>query len=119
MHHPRQSVSPHKKQPSEKPIDAIKELTQNETQPTHRYTIPQHVSLNDFNRWGFYVEDNCYVFRNKKGDDFVTHSNFVMAPLFHIESPINAKRLYEIKNRHNLVKFVWQERESPQPAQLQ
>jgi DNA primase catalytic core len=87
-------------------VDAIKELSQNETQPTHRYTIPQHVSLNDFNRWGFYVEDNCYVFRNKKGDDFVTHSNFVMAPLFHIESPINAKRLYEIKNRHHLVKIV-------------
>jgi DNA primase catalytic core len=86
--------------------DAIKELTKDEPQNTHRYTIPQHVSLNDFNRWGFYVEDNCYVFRNKKGDDFVTHSNFVMSPLFHIESPINAKRLYEIKNRHNLVKIM-------------
>jgi DNA primase catalytic core len=86
--------------------DAIKVLTKDEPQNTHRYTIPQHVSLNDFNRWGFYVEDNCYVFRNKKGDDFVTHSNFVMAPLFHIESPINAKRLYEIKNRHNLVRIM-------------
>jgi DNA primase len=86
--------------------DAIKELTKDEPKNTHRYTIPQHVSLNDFNRWGFYVENNCYVFRNKKGDDFVTHSNFVMAPLFHIESPINAKRLYEIKNRHNLVKIM-------------
>ncbi len=87
-------------------VDAIKELSQNEPQPTHRYSIPPHVSLSDFNRWGFYVEDNCYVFRNKKGDDFVTYSNFVMAPLFHIESTINAKRLYEIKNRHNLVKIV-------------
>ncbi len=86
--------------------DAIKELTQNETPIAQKYSVPQHVSLNDFNRWGFYVEDNCYVFRNKKGDDFVTHSNFVMAPLFHIESTINAKRLYEIKNRHNLVKIV-------------
>ena len=86
--------------------DAIKELTQNEPQTTSRYNIPPNVSLNDFNRWGFYVEDNCYVFRNKKGDDFVTHSNFVMTPLFHIESSINAKRLFEIKNRHNLVKVV-------------
>ncbi len=86
--------------------DAVKELTQDEPKKTHQYTVPKDVSLNDFNRWGFYVENNCYVFRNKKGDDFVTHSNFVMAPLFHIESPINAKRLYEIKNRHNLVKIM-------------
>nr|WP_319401816.1 DNA primase [uncultured Carboxylicivirga sp.] len=86
--------------------DAIKELSRDEPKKASRYTIPQHVSLNDFNRWGFYVENNCYVFRNKKGDDFVQHSNFVMTPLFHIESPINAKRLYEIKNRHNLVKIV-------------
>ncbi len=68
--------------------------------------MPKDVSLNDFNRWGFYVENNCYVFRNKKGDDFVKHSNFVMSPLFHIESTMNAKRLYEIKNRHNLVKII-------------
>ena len=86
--------------------DALKEFARDESGNQQRYTVPKHVSLNDFNRWGFYVEDNCYVFRNKKGDDFVTHSNFVMAPLFHIESPINAKRLYEIKNRHNLVRII-------------
>ena len=86
--------------------DSLKEIIKDEPQTNQRYNIPKHVSLNDFNRWGFYVEDNCYVFRNKKGDDFVTHSNFVMSPLFHIESTINAKRLYEIKNRHNLVKIV-------------
>jgi DNA primase catalytic core len=86
--------------------DAIKELAKDEPKKTQQYNIPKDVSLNDFNRWGFYVENNSYVFRNKKGDDFVTHSNFVMSPLFHIESPINAKRLYEIKNRHNLVKIM-------------
>ncbi len=86
--------------------DAIKEFTKDEPKRSHRYNIPEHVSLNKFDRWGFYVENNCYVFRNKKGDDFVHHSNFVMTPLFHIESPINAKRLYEIKNRHNLVKII-------------
>ncbi|MEN8883683.1 MAG: DNA primase [Flavobacteriaceae bacterium] len=85
--------------------DALKDCSK-ENVKTNKYTVPKHVSLNDFNRWGFYVEDNCYVFRNKKGDDFVHHSNFVMAPLFHIESTINAKRLYEIKNKHNLVKVV-------------
>ncbi len=86
--------------------DAIKELVKDEPKKSYRYSIPEHVSLNEFNRWGFYVENNCYVFRNKKGDDFIKHSNFVMSPLFHIESPINAKRLYEIKNCHNLVKIV-------------
>ncbi|WP_075603943.1 DNA primase [Saccharicrinis aurantiacus] len=86
--------------------DAVKELCKDEPKRSQQYTIPKDVSLNEFNRWGFYVENNCYVFRNKKGDDYVTHSNFVMAPLFHIESPINAKRLYEIKNRHNLVKIM-------------
>ncbi|MCU4176436.1 DNA primase [Carboxylicivirga sp. N1Y90] len=86
--------------------DAIKELSRDEPKKSQRYNIPEHVSLSNFNRWGFYVENNCYVFRNKKGDDYVHHSNFVMTPLFHIESPINAKRLYEIKNRHNLVKII-------------
>ena len=86
--------------------DAIKELNKDQPKKTHQYNIPKDVSLNNFSRWGFYVEDNCYVFRNKKGDDFVKHSNFVMSPLFHIESTINAKRLYEIKNRHNLVKIM-------------
>ncbi|WP_430811611.1 MULTISPECIES: DNA primase [unclassified Carboxylicivirga] len=86
--------------------DALKELTKDEPKNTHRYTVPKDVSLNEFNRWGFYVENNCYVFRNKKGDDFVKHSNFVMSPLFHIESTMNAKRLYEIKNCHNLVKII-------------
>ncbi len=86
--------------------DAIKELSRNEPKKTYQYNIPEHVSLKDFNHWGFYVENNCYVFRNKKGDDFVKHSNFVMTPLFHIESTINAKRLYEIRNQHNLVKII-------------
>ncbi len=86
--------------------DELKELTKDEPKNAHRFTVPKDVSLNDFSRWGFYVENNCYVFRNKKGDDFVTHSNFVMSPLFHIESTMNAKRLYEIKNRHNLIKIV-------------
>ena len=86
--------------------DAIKDQNREEPKSKGKYTIPKHVSLEDFNRWGFYVEDNSYVFRNKKGDDFVTHSNFVMTPLFHIESTINAKRLYEIKNIHNIVKII-------------
>lgn len=86
--------------------DALKELVKEESQKTPKYNVPKHVSFNDFKRWGFYVQDNCYVFRNNKGDDFVTHSNFIMTPLFHIESTLNAKRLFEIRNCHNLVKII-------------
>jgi DNA primase catalytic core len=56
------------------------------------------VSLSEFNKWGFYTENNCYIFRNKKGDDFITCSNFIMTPLFHIKDKLNAKRLFELIN---------------------
>lgn len=86
--------------------DALKELTKEEVKQESRYNIPKHVSLDEFNRWGFYVENNSYVFMGKKGNSYEAHSNFTMTPLFHIESPLNAKRLYEIKNKHNLVKII-------------
>ena len=86
--------------------DALKELTKDEVKKESRYNIPKHVSLDEFNRWGFYVENNSYVFMGKKGNSYEAKSNFTMTPLFHIESPLNAKRLYEIKNKHNLVKII-------------
>lgn len=60
--------------------------------------IPDHVSLSDFERYGFYEDHNCYYFRTNKG--IHPGSNFIMKPLFHIKSTINAKRLYIIKNEH-------------------
>jgi len=84
----------------------LKDFRNEEPQPTQRYAVPHHVSLDDFQKWGFYVDNNCYVFRNRKGDDLVYCSNFVMTPLFHIESSINAKRLFEIKNQFNHIKII-------------
>lgn len=47
-------------------------------------------------KYGFYEKDNQYYFNVKEG--YVSGSNFVMKPLFHIQSVINAKRMYEITN---------------------
>lgn len=49
-------------------------------------------------KYGFYIERNCYWFYSLKGNSFFQGSNFVMEPLFHIVSTINAKRLYRLKN---------------------
>lgn len=49
-------------------------------------------------KYGFYIEKNCYYFYAVKSDNFFKGSNFIMEPLFHIESTVNAKRLYRIRN---------------------
>jgi DNA primase len=58
--------------------------------------IPKHVSLSDYERFGFYIDRNCYFFKSKY--DIICGSNFIMEPLFHIASVLNAKRLYRIRN---------------------
>ena len=60
--------------------------------------LPSHVKLRDFEKFGFYENDNCYYFRGAQGIHQL--SNFVMRPLFHIVSTINAKRLFEIENEY-------------------
>ncbi|MBQ4441610.1 MAG: DNA primase [Bacteroidales bacterium] len=57
-------------------------------------------------KYGFYIEKNCYWFYSLKGDNFFKGSNFVMEPLFHIGSTINAKRLYRLKNVFNHVQVL-------------
>ena len=77
--------------------DALKELKKSEEKSVYcAKPIPANVSLNDFDRYHFYVDDNCYFFRTKDG--VMEGSNFIMEPLFHIASTINAKRLYRITN---------------------
>lgn len=61
--------------------------------------IPSNVSLEEYNERGFYVHNNCMYFADKKGQP-ERRSNFIMTPLFHIPSTINAKRIYEVKNNH-------------------
>lgn len=68
--------------------------------------IPQGVTFEEIDEWGFYSDNNCYYFRDRKGENWVAKSNFIMRPLFLIESTINAKRLYEVENYKGVVKIL-------------
>jgi len=67
--------------------------------------IPANVSLDEYYERGFYVDRNCMYFQDAKGNP-KQQSNFTMTPLFHIESTVNAKRLYEVKNNHGTVRVI-------------
>ena len=57
-------------------------------------------------KYGFYEEKNGYYFYAPKGQGFFQGSNFTLEPLFHIESTVNAKRLYRLKNEYGVVKVL-------------
>ena len=59
-----------------------------------------------FTKYGFYVRDHCYWFHSLKGEGMFQGSNFDLKPLFHIESTVNAKRLYEITNTYGVTKVL-------------
>lgn len=59
-----------------------------------------------YTKYGFYEKEHCYWFHNPKGEGMFEGSNFVMEPLFHIESTINAKRLYRITNTFGITRVV-------------
>jgi DNA primase catalytic core len=85
--------------------DTIKALKK-ETVPNEKeWKVPKHVSLDDFEKYGFYVENNSYHFRNDKGT-IIVGSNFCLTPLFHVESVLNAKRLFEIKNEFGYTRVI-------------
>ena len=66
-------------------------------------TTEQNVSIK---KYGFYEDKNCYYFYAPKGEGFYQGSNFSLEPLFHIESAVNAKRLYRLKNEYGVVKVL-------------
>ncbi|MFA6128209.1 MAG: DNA primase [Bacteroidales bacterium] len=82
----------------------LKELLREETPEIIKEdqfaSIPGHVSLVDWERYGFYEDHNCYFFRTTKG--ILRGCNFTLIPLFHIVSKNNAKRLYQITNEHGV-----------------
>lgn len=88
---------------------AIKELEEDDkkevkiTQENGR-TAEQNKSIE---KYGFYQERNRYYFVSQKnGNVFYQGSNFVLEPLFHIESTINAKRLYKLTNEFGISRVV-------------
>jgi len=66
--------------------------------------IPADVKLSDAEEYGFYEYGGCYFFRTNKG--YIRGSNFTMKPLFHVQSVLNAKRLYEIRNEHGYSQVI-------------
>lgn len=66
--------------------------------------IPSNVDVNEFERYGFYSDKDGYHFRTRQG--IVRGCNFTMKPLFHIQSVINAKRLYQITNEYGHTEVI-------------
>ena len=94
--------------------DKLKELLKEETPEVTREdrfnNIPDNVSLQDWQKYGFYADKNCYYFRTQRGIERGT--NFVLVPLFHIESVNNAKRIFRITNEFSITRVI----ELPQNA---
>ncbi|MBN2747418.1 MAG: DNA primase [Bacteroidales bacterium] len=78
-------------------IDALKdkEFTEPERDEKDEY-LPDGVDAQEFYRWGFYEYQNEYHFRTKGGLEKL--SNFKMIPVFHIDSVMDPKRIYELTN---------------------
>ncbi len=58
--------------------------------------IPAGVDVKEYEKWGFYDYQNEYYFRTRDG--IRKFSNFIMHPLFHVESINDTKRIYELIN---------------------
>lgn len=84
--------------------DYLKNIASDKAPVEKKRYIPEGISAADLAEQGFYVENNCYFFKNK--EDFVQRSNFSLSPIFHIESTINAKRLYEVTNNSGMTRVV-------------
>jgi DNA primase catalytic core len=85
--------------------DRIKQLLNDEPKEEKSdHGIPDHISLSDWEKYGFYADGNQYWFKTKNGP--VRGCNFTMEPLFHIASVLNAKRLYKITNEYGFSQVI-------------
>jgi DNA primase catalytic core len=91
--------------------DKLKELNLDaEVDPEEDCPIPDTVDVKDYQKWGFYEYQNEYFFRGKESITRV--SNFIMRPLFHVESINDTRRIYELINYRGfrvVVDFTMQE----------
>jgi DNA primase catalytic core len=88
--------------------DELKQINKlnapDEKKEDNRFKIPEFVKADDFEKFGFYEDDNQYFFNTKNG--VVRGSNFTMKPLFHVQSVIDSKRLFEIKNEFGYSQII-------------
>ncbi|MCR4964832.1 MAG: DNA primase [Bacteroidales bacterium] len=87
---------------------AIKDMKENDKEVEREQAASERSARQNemYTKYGFYEKDHCYWFHNPKGEGMFEGSNFVMEPLFHIESTINAKRLYRMTNTYNVTRVV-------------
>ena len=85
--------------------DSLATFVADKTPVERKFIIPPDINLSDYYDSGFYASQRCYYFADKKGKP-EKQSNFTMTPLFHIESTLNAKRLYEVTNTNNITKVI-------------
>jgi len=85
--------------------DRIKQILSDEPKEEKKEgRIPENISLSDYEKYNFYPDNNCYWFKSKDGPKY--GCNFVMEPLFHIASTLNAKRLYKVTNVNNETQVI-------------
>lgn len=82
---------------------ALKQADRNQTREVNEkgYSKEQVAMIDEYR---FCEKNNCYCMQRDLEGGFRIVSNFVLEPLFHIESTINAKRLYRMKNDRGLTK---------------
>lgn len=66
--------------------------------------LPHGVDRDAYFQYGFYEHKNRYYFNT--GKSVIEGSNFVMKPLFHVESVLNSKRLYQITNEYGISRVI-------------
>jgi hypothetical protein len=76
--------------------DKISEMKCESAPSEDRTWLPDQVDPNEFEKWGFYAYKNEYHFRTQKGIE--RFSNFIMKPVFHIDSIYDSRRIYEMIN---------------------
>ncbi len=93
-----------KKTWTEKLKELVKDATPEVVKEDKFDTIPDHVSLSAWQKYGFYEDKNCYFFRTQKGIE--RGCNFTLVPLFHIESVSNSKRIFRITNEYGITRVI-------------
>jgi len=76
--------------------DELKLMEAGNEKPVLEHKLPKTVDADEFEKWGFYEFKNEYWFRTKDG--ITKFSNFIMKPLFHVESVVDTRRIYELIN---------------------
>lgn len=82
---------------------ALKQVQQKTTKELNSqgFTKEQQSMIDEY---GFFVRDHCYQIISDVNGGYRQVSNFELEPLFHIESTINAKRLYRLMNNRGVVR---------------